>query len=119
MFVRWKSKRTRAGAVHSAVLVKSVRQAGKPKQVFVAHLGSIRESDLRDPGERRNGAMVAYFWRTVDNQLASLDLDENAKCAVCSQVAKRIPRPSRDELARADHERAEHEAAIDAARFWR
>ena len=103
MFVRWKRrntnpKRTRGWpglAEHSlyAVLVRSDRVDGKPRQRVVRYLAHI--------GEQYTGATAhqQYFWERVDAQLDDLGLDDAIRQSVTSSLIEVVPRPSSQELA--------------------
>jgi hypothetical protein len=101
-FARWKRRaykpiRGPAKVSLRAVLVRSERRGGKPRQKVVAHLGSIDERDIpaAHPRER--------FWRDVDSKLADLPPQARAKAEATLQAV--VPRPTREELQAADRER--------------
>ena len=98
MFVRWKSRQLAADVAHSAILVESVRIDGKPRQRFIAHLGTIRP--------RYGAVAVIAFWHDVDNVLDQIDCDREH---VTAQIVKRVPRPSQAliDSVRAAREKAE------------
>jgi hypothetical protein len=60
MFAKWKKRQLKrpeangdaAGVVHYAVLVRSMRVKGRPRQKIVRYLGSIRESKINKAGYR-------------------------------------------------------------------
>jgi hypothetical protein len=106
MFVRWKT-RPRAGfdgPLLSAVLVRSERINGKPRQKIVACLASIRETIIDNPYRRY------YFWRKVDKRLESLGLEKAEHERIVAALASRVPRPTEAELRQEDRERAESNA---------
>lgn len=100
MFVRWKIRRLRrpeldgqpAGLVRYAVLVESVRRAGKPRQKVLCHLAHIRERHIGSALRR------AAFWQAVDRRLMLLNLDAAARAVIESKIAVIAPRPTALEL---------------------
>jgi hypothetical protein len=69
-----------------AVLVRSERVNGKPRQRTVAYLGSIREDHLGEVGLRNR------FWESADEKIETLALkaEERQKCeaALLTRVAR-------------------------------
>jgi hypothetical protein len=100
MFVRWKIRRLRrpeldgqpAGLVRYAVLVESVRRAGKPRQKVLCHLAHIRERHIGSALRR------AAFWQAVDRRLMLMGLDAAARAVIESKIAVIAPRPTALEL---------------------
>jgi hypothetical protein len=105
MFVRWK----RCALQHSldttlkAVLVRSVRVAGRPRQQTVQYLGSIREWYRTAPAHRQ------AFWELAAERLARVPLDAATRQRVEYQLATAIPRPTGEELQQV----AEHRALLE------
>ena len=110
MYVRWlKRDLTRTTRIHgrfgigghalSAVLVESRRVAGKPRQRFVAHLGTIRVWDTMmgkgdvpiAGGGRAHHVDARGFWDSVSRKL---DVIERAfdRDIVEAGIAARVPR---------------------------
>lgn len=130
MFVRWKRKRrkdsshwerpdpdTRAVRVYtpefllSAVVVESVRIDGKPRQRTIKYLGSIRECKL-DPDNKSGIFHHGYFWRSVDANLAELELPESERVRIVAILEDTVPRPDPEARARAWQETEDRLASI-------
>jgi len=98
MFVRWRKRKRTTGAggprvVYYAYLVESYRdEEGKPRQRHIGYLGHYAER-----GSERSSAVV--FWGNCLANLAKLELSEDERAAAEKSVAKRIPRPTSDEVA--------------------
>jgi hypothetical protein len=107
MFVRWKTRehwrtkykqwpkwRTKEynGKSFSAVLVRSERIDGKPRQKIVAYLGHIKEKSLDSKARR------LYFWESVDRHLDTLVLSLAERQRIEEQLRERIPRPTLEEM---------------------
>ena len=99
MYVRWKrrklTRRLRDGSKPGyslyAVLVKSERINGRPRQRVVKHLGSFREKEILSVIVRD------YFWRRIEAKLSKLDLDPDTRSRVEARLSQTIPRPSQAE----------------------
>ena len=97
MYVRWKRKRlTRCwrktmGDSLSAVLVRSERVDGRPRQRYVRHLGAIPEQQIGTYG------WALDFWHSVDASLTALELLPDERERLAGQVATRVPRPVKDD----------------------
>ena len=91
VFVRWQRKqrvdRYNRGPLLCAVLVKSRRVDGEPRQRTVAYLGGIRESFI-DEREKEHRA----FWRHADERLDELALDPEARAKVEAAIDSRVRR---------------------------
>jgi hypothetical protein len=70
MFIRWqkrpKSVRSRQDIILMAVLIRSIRIDGRPRQQHMAYLGSISESGLTLLGRRSD------FWNSATEALNGL-----------------------------------------------
>ena len=112
MFVRWKTSirktRWRSDILLSAVLVESRREGGRPRQKFIRHLGSVRQSSL--------GLVLATgsFWKRVDQSLGALDLSPEERRAIEARIALRVPRPEPEALEQARQEKEEQWAKLMA-----
>lgn len=101
MFARWKRRPLkRAGkdgcqtdeALY-AVLVRSVRVRGKPRQKVVKYLGSIRRSEIGNPEERMN------FWLTIERELKDIKVEEGPYKKIINTLSKVVPLPTEREVA--------------------
>ena len=97
MYVRWKRTKRKDrwgyGDTLTAVLVKSERVNGQPRQKFIAHLGSIREGRIDVQGARLN------FWDNVEAKLASLPEEQADRIREkLSQKVAYMPREQREKL---------------------
>ena len=110
MYVRWKRRRLAPSRREpgeryalDATLVAAVSVGGKKRQVFIAHLGRIREADLDKPWAR------VRFWRGIDRGLGVRrayvaggqayivypEIRERLEAA----LAAKVPRPTPEEVA--------------------
>jgi hypothetical protein len=107
MFVRWQHrKKTRPmffgrGRTHdggdvrwTAILAESVRIDGKPRQRHIAYLGGYYEND--GIGDREE------FWKTVTAHLDRLGLSPAERKKIEADIARKIPRPTKRQLADAE-----------------
>jgi hypothetical protein len=46
MFLRWSKVKGKRGSLLCVSFVAALRIEGKPRQIYIGHLGSIREADL-------------------------------------------------------------------------
>jgi hypothetical protein len=121
MFVRWKRRervsrkawKWKAGGPRNwkketqgtgefllvAVLVRSERRDGKPRQKVVAYLGAIAEDGLADFWPRK------HFWTAADGRLDALALDPGARQKIKAFLQARVPRPTAEETTVAEEER--------------
>jgi hypothetical protein len=118
MFVVWRSRerqlwdRTR----HAARLVESVRVRGKPRQRFIAQLGSYEEYEGPTPADTEAIELRQrlQFWRSarsvLDHLAGRLSADERAE--IEAALALRIAPPSKAEV---HQDWAEGRAAIGMA----
>jgi hypothetical protein len=124
MFVRWKRRRCadkrwyvrdadgeycdvwEARFLLSAVLVRSERRGGKPRQKVVAHLGGIRENDLDEVMPR------SRFWSGAAAKLNGLGLDPDARDRIDSALATKVIRPDQAEVDKAGREFQERLAEL-------
>jgi hypothetical protein len=102
MFVRWK-QRPRWSSTHRhgrqktdrvllvAVLVKSERRDGRPRQRTVAYLGSIARDRTGDPWPR------FHFWKAVSARLDSLNLDAPMRKKIETSLRARVGQPTDEE----------------------
>jgi hypothetical protein len=103
-----------------AVLVRSERVDGKPRQRVVKHLAGIRAwfaARLPDAGAHlRPQAWKArhWFWKDVDAALAELVPEPADRERIASTIAATVPRLSADEEAEwhAESERAQARLAV-------
>lgn len=91
----------------AAILCRSTRVNGKPKQTHVAYLGGITKADTKSV-ERR-----VEFW---DKAMGLLDglaekLSSKERRKIEAVLAARVPRPTKAELQR--HQRAQRQRADD------
>ena len=109
MYVRWTSRpnRDHIGSVLIAQLVGSKRVDGKSRPHVLAHLGSCREP-IDTPRHR------LWFYERCDRVLDRLALAPDDRVKIDAQLATRVPRPSDED--RAQHQR---ERAILMAKFSR
>lgn len=96
MYVRWKSypltdPRHAGRQLLAAVLVKSVRIDGKPRQRTVAYLGAIHDTLILLPSQPWHRK---FFWRDVCERLDRLDLDPDLRARIVVQLARRVPEPA-------------------------
>ena len=108
MFVRFKTRRRTVGRERgsvtlTAVLLESRRIDGRPRQRYVAGLGTLSvqvelhqihdpEEYLRvDGGFVHSGAVIG-FWRHLADRLDGLDLAPQQRQSIESKIASRIPR---------------------------
>jgi len=75
-----------------AVLVESQRIDGRPRQRFVAHLGTIREQDVTDPRQR------VQFWRGVNIRLDEIGITDGDRDRIAATLANRVVPPTPDEI---------------------
>lgn len=102
MFVRWKKQQLKrpeangdaAGVVRYAVLVRSLRVKGKPRQKVVRYLGSIRESRINRAGYR------IAFWMNVERNLKKLKLGDHIYQKILNTLSNVVPLPTKDEVSR-------------------
>jgi hypothetical protein len=111
MFVRWKVRQKpprlysldrRARQSLTAVLVRSARVDGKPRQQVVAYLGHFNLDMIDQPAWRKG------FWERADRRLADLALDYATREKIEAALQARIPCPT-DEEVRASKERFDKE----------
>jgi hypothetical protein len=74
-----------------AVLVKSERVNGKPRQKVVCYLARVNE------GRLNHRALPFEFWEAVGPKLSSLDLSAEEYAKIESQLAAVVRRPSEAE----------------------
>jgi hypothetical protein len=102
MFVRWKQRsiwRNRPGLGRQntgrvllvAVLVKSERRGGRPRQRTVAYLGAIERDRTEDPGRRY------HFWKAVSARLNSLNVDAPQREKIETALRARVRQPTAEE----------------------
>jgi hypothetical protein len=103
MFVRWK-QRPRWSSTHRlgrqktskvllvAVLVRSERWDGRPRQRTVAYLGAIERDRTEDPGRRY------HFWKAVSARLNSLNLDAPQREKIETALRARVGQPTDEEV---------------------
>jgi hypothetical protein len=102
MYLRWKQRRAARGKlVLTAVLVRSERRNGKPRQKIVAYLGTV-DNCLKKRVLRRH-----RFWERVDRRLDELTLDPALRQNVEAGILAVVSRPSPDEVQAAEREYAE------------
>ena len=109
MYVRWKKRQmTRTdrhrGRYHldthalTAVLVESRRDAGRPRQRFVAHLATMwvwnnaSEGMEIGTGGRASEAEITAFWVRVAQKLDAIE-EPFDRDAVETRISANVPRP--------------------------
>jgi hypothetical protein len=95
MFMRWKKRlllRPPGGQALSAQLVRSERVEGRPRQRFVAYLGTVHVNWIERGFHRK------LFWRGADQRLANLDLPAAERARVERALQATVPRPTAAEL---------------------
>ena len=93
MYVRWKQRSTQWGEMRVAVLVRSVRVGGNPRQQIVARLGTIEPRYCN--AEQHSVAGRLNFWEAVDLRIWRLRLDQVETDLVVSSVERTVPRPTK------------------------
>jgi hypothetical protein len=101
MYVQWVSRNRdrKDGGVLIAQLVESKRVDGKPRKRVRAHLGTCRE-----PVDTLRHRF--WFYERCDRVLDRLALAPNDRAKIETQLAVRIPRPSEEERALWQQEKA-------------
>jgi hypothetical protein len=100
MYVRWK-RQLRSGGLNgghtslTAVVVRSERVEGRPRQRIVCYLATIREDRISE------GVDLVRFWESVRSHLAAAVPDQETKAHLSAQVAAHVPLPSLDDETRA------------------
>jgi site-specific recombinase XerD len=100
LFARWKKRQLKrpeangdaGGIVRYAILVRSVRVDGKPRQQIVNYLGSIRESKISRVGYR------VSFWMKVERTLKRQKIEDSVYRKVLSTLSKVVPLPTEEEI---------------------
>ena len=82
----------------SAVLVRSERRDGKPRQKIVASLGGIPEQDLESVMRRY------HFREGASRRLDALGLDPESRRNAEAALEARVPRPAVEQVAQARKE---------------
>ena len=108
MYIRWKVRRGAARGNWlslSAALLECRRIDGRPRQHYVAGLGTIRVHDELLPncdpedwvrigsGGFAHLRQLVWFWRHLADRLDGLDLPEQ-RPGIESQITSRVPRPT-------------------------
>ena len=75
------------GYALDAVLFHSRRKEGKVEQVFIKHLGTLREGCMSSTTAR------CRFWEEADRRLASLNLENDTQKSIEEQLIRRVRRP--------------------------
>jgi hypothetical protein len=88
----------------AAVLVESVRIAGKPTQRHVAYLGGITDSAIAVVHQR------CWFWDGVLEQLDRLGMSSENRKRIEAAVATKVPRPTKAQY---------NQCVRDRAALWR
>jgi integrase/recombinase XerD len=102
MFARWKKRQLKRpepdgnapGVVLYAVLVRSIRVKGKPRQKIVRYLGSIRESKINKAGYR------IAFWMKVERALKKQKVGDSIYQKILATLSKVVSLPTKDEVSR-------------------
>ena len=102
MYLRWKRRwrSRRQEWADYAELVECVWVAGRPRQRVVGYLASLRDPYRDAPAHRQR------FWQQVDQRLQALGLAPATQQQVAAQLAQQVARPTPDELAALDAQRA-------------
>jgi len=103
----WKARRRTGRFVLTAVLVRSERRDGKPRQKVVAYLASIAEEDFAKVLPRQ------HFWARVDTRLGALNLEPGQRQKVEAALLAVVARPTPEEIS---EDRRQFEARLDALR---
>ena len=98
------------GTTHYAVLVKSERVNGKPRQKFVAHVGSFNESNAYFYRHSRD-AYIDFWWQ-IKRRLDVLGLAGDMRAKVEQQLAVKVPRPPEEEMRQAEADEAARERRL-------
>ncbi len=109
MFVRWKTDKANR---LTAVLVKSVRRDGKPRQKIIGYLASIahpHEYFIQKQEYRYK------FWKAVDDKLDFVqrcdDVTVEQRRLIENKIAQTVPRPTPKYLKRIGEEESPYCAA--------
>ena len=100
MYVKWEDRWTRRGT--AAVLVESSRVGGKPRQRHIAYLGTYPSSLFLIKDDAHNVHTRAWFWHRMVERLAILDLTVEQRKHIIALAAKRVPKPTREEITNYD-----------------
>jgi hypothetical protein len=99
MYIRWQSRkrtvyRPAFGRGHQdtgwrAILVKSVRVDGKPKQQHIAYLAGFTESGLKIPAQQR------FLWDRIEDRLKRLSnrISDEDRDAIMKALVKKVGKP--------------------------
>ena len=90
MFVRWQRQKQ----THSALLVESYRDNGKPRQRHIAYLGSIRIRFINKALPR------AHFWDHVMTALNSRSITGTQRQQLVQAIAQVVPPPTKADVRR-------------------
>src|SRR4051794_25665609 len=103
MFVRWKRRKLVFGELLCPALVRCVRGDGKPRQKFIAYLGSF------NTGKGYRSALSTESIVYINNFYLSLKVDENLlalgteigedRTKIEASIIAVVPRPTEDEKA--------------------
>jgi hypothetical protein len=118
MYLRWKRRKLvsrKRGRVRptgevflAAVVARSERWAGKPRQKVVAYLAGIQEGKVKYVLHRHR------FWQTVDERLAGIGLDPERLAAITAAIHTVVPRPPPDEVAKVEKDWKAFQEALRA-----
>lgn len=91
MYVRWKRRQGPRGRAlqWTALLVKSERVGGKPRQRVVGYLGSITENDM-GAGSLGLAVRRIHFWARAAPRLVQLVLDGVLDADAARLVAQKL-----------------------------
>lgn len=92
MFIRWGKHFLKKDSSLYVALLKSVRVNGQPRQVYIAYLGSIRESRIPSVPRRLS------FWDNIELKMDALSLKPEEKESIKRELNKKVPRPTPQEI---------------------
>jgi hypothetical protein len=103
MYVKWEDRLSRRGT--AAVLVEARRIDGKPRQRHIAYLATYPGGLWSIGEDAHNVHTRTWFWYRLTQRLAKLDLSAKQQKHVKASVAKRLPKPTQDEITAYDQAR--------------
>jgi hypothetical protein len=122
MYVRWQARpsstpwrRRQSRGRWSAILAEAVRRSGKPRQQYIAFLGSFEQEQLLDP-EQADSCRV-HFWDRVTERLDELGnrVSSERRQRIETALAKKVPPPTPEQREAVDR-RWRDDGAFFAAR---
>jgi hypothetical protein len=92
MFIRWGKQFLKTDSSLFVALIRSVRVNGRPRQVYISYLGSIRESRIPSVPRRLS------FWEKIDIKIEALSLKPEEEETITRNINNKVPRPSSQEI---------------------